>query len=107
MEIMKLVRVQWDRGIAIAAALGGVIVMLVGYFGISDTEFVAKQMPYFISAGVFGIFLLGIAATAWISADLRDEWRELHSLRGLIEEDMAARGVRRAPAPANASETAG
>lgn len=90
---MKLVRVQWDRGIAIVAALGGLIVLLIGYLGVSDTEYVAKQMPYFISAGVFGIFLLSISAVAWLSADLRDEWRELHSLRELVKTDMAARGV--------------
>jgi hypothetical protein len=93
-EIMKLVRVQWDRGLAIIAAVGGLIVLLIGYLGVSDTEYVAKQMPYFISAGVFGIFLLSISAVAWLSADLRDEWRELHALRELVETDMAARGVR-------------
>lgn len=91
---MKLVRVQWDRGIAIGAGLGGLIVLFIGYLGVSDTEYVAKQMPYFISAGVFGIFLLSISAVAWLSADLRDEWRELHTLRELVEADMAARGVR-------------
>ncbi|GAA0612276.1 hypothetical protein GCM10009547_12870 [Sporichthya brevicatena] len=94
MEIMKLVRVQWDRGIAIAAAIGGLLVLLIGYLGVSDTEYVAKQMPYFISAGVFGIFLLSISAVAWLSADLRDEWREIHALRELVEIDMAARGVK-------------
>lgn len=94
MEIMKLIRVQWDRGVAIAAAVGGLIVLLVGYLGVSDTEYVSKQMPYFISAGIFGIFLISISATAWLSADMRDEWRELHALRDLVETDMAARGIR-------------
>lgn len=94
MEIMKLLRVQWDRAIAIAAVIGGLIALLIGYLGVSDTEYVAQQMPYFISAGVFGIFLIVIAAISWISADLRDEWRELHTLRGLVEEDLTSRGVR-------------
>ncbi len=107
MEIMKLVRVQWDRGIAIVAGVGGLIVLLVGYLGVSDTEYVAKQMPYFISAGVLGIFLLSISAVAWLSADLRDEWRELHSLRDLIEADMAARGVRPTSGSAWQSEASG
>jgi hypothetical protein len=93
MDFMKLIRVQWDRGIAVGAGLFGLVMLLVGYFGVSGTPHVAKQMPYFISCGVFGIFLIIIAGIAWISADLRDEWRELNSLRGLLEEDMAARGV--------------
>ena len=96
MEILKVLRVQWDRSLAIGAAVGGLIVLLCGYIGISGTPHVAYQLPYLISCGVFGIFLLGIAAIAWISADLRDEWHELQSLRGLLEEDMSARGTRRA-----------
>jgi hypothetical protein len=94
MEIMKLIRVQWDRGIAVGAGIGGLIALLVGYLGVSGTSHVAKQMPYFISCGVFGIFLIVVAAIAWISADLRDEWRELSSLRGLLEEDLASRSSR-------------
>lgn len=94
MEILKVLRVQWDRGLAVGAALGGLIVLLCGYIGISGTPHVAYQLPYLISCGAFGIFLLGIAAVSWISADLRDEWYELQTMRGLLEEDVAARRTR-------------
>jgi hypothetical protein len=86
MEIMRFFRLQWDRTAAVIAAVVGVIALLLGYFGISGTPHVAAQLPYIISGGLFGIFALGIASMAWISADLRDEWRELRALRQLMEE---------------------
>jgi hypothetical protein len=48
-------------------------------------------MPYIVSNGLFGIFLLGIAAVLWISADLRDEWRELRRVGTLLERELSER----------------
>jgi hypothetical protein len=100
MEIVKYFRVQWDRTAAVIAAVGGVVALLLGYFGISETPHVAAQLPYIISGGLFGIFALGIASMAWISADLRDEWRELRALRQLLEEDRSLAGEAISGAPA-------
>jgi hypothetical protein len=87
MEIVKFLRIQWDRLTAVVAAIVGVVALLLGYFGISGTPHVAAQLPYIISGGMFGLFALGIAGMAWISADLRDEWRELRALRELMQGD--------------------
>jgi hypothetical protein len=101
MGLLKLIRLQWDRSIAVVMAAVGLIALLLGYFGTSGTPHVAEQLPYFISGGLFGIFCLTVAAIAWISADLRDEWRELHGIRGLLEEEFNQRGGSLlAPAPA-------
>lgn len=86
MDLLKLLRLQWDRAIAVGATALGLLALLLGYIGTSGTPFVAKQLPYFISGGLFGIFCLTVAAIAWISGDLRDEWRELHSIRILLED---------------------
>jgi hypothetical protein len=100
MEIVKFLRIQWDRMAAVIAAIVGVVALVVGYFGISGTPHVAAQLPYIISGGMFGLFALGIAGMAWISADLRDEWRELRGLRELIEEErpLAQHGISERPA---------
>ena len=76
-----LLKAQWDRAIAVACILGAVIALIVGYLGISDTPYVAEQLPYFISAGAGAVVLCAIAGMMWVSADLRDEWRELRALR--------------------------
>ena len=75
-NLPTLLKAQWDRAIAVTCILGAVIVLTVGYLGISDTPYVAEQLPYFISAG----------AVSMRSADLRDEGRELRALR----EQLAA-----------------
>jgi hypothetical protein len=91
MEFMNLLRSQWDRAIAIACAVAGAVSLLIGWIGTSGTEHVAEQMPYIVSAGFTGIFLLGIAAVMWITADLRDEWRELRRVGTLFERELSLR----------------
>jgi hypothetical protein len=71
----------------------GVVLLIVGWIDVSGTEFVAKQIPYVISAGLGGVVALLIGGTLWLSADLRDEWRVLdrmeeHLVKGdeLVDE---------------------
>ncbi len=96
MEFLNLLRSQWDRAIAVACAIGGAVSLLVGWIGTSGTEHVAEQMPYIVSAGFTGIFLLGIAAVMWITADLRDEWRELRRVGTLLDRELSERHAERA-----------
>lgn len=91
MELLKYARIQWDRVAAAVAALIGFLALLLGYAGTRNTEFVAAQVPYLISGGLTGVFFLGLSATLWISADQRDEWRELRRLSLLISDDLDAR----------------
>lgn len=86
MDILTALRMQWDRALAIGVSVLGVIVLIIGYFGVSGTEYVAEQFPYAISGGVFGIFLLVTGATLWLSADLRDEWRKLDAIDSRLEQ---------------------
>lgn len=77
---MRWLRAQWDRVIAWLAIAVGALALLLGWLGISRAGFPAEQIPYIISGGIFGIFLLGIGSVLWLSADLRDEWRKLEDL---------------------------
>jgi hypothetical protein len=76
-ELLKWMRLQWDRALALVAAVAGVVLLIVGWIDVSSTAYVAKQIPYVVSAGLGGIAALIIAGTLWLSADLRDEWRAL------------------------------
>jgi hypothetical protein len=80
MEILKWMRLQWDRALALAAAAAGVVLLVVGWVDVSSTAYVAKQIPYVVSAGLGGIAALIIGGSLWLSADLRDEWRALDRL---------------------------
>ena len=78
--ILTILRSEWDRAAALVALLVAVAAMVNGWVGVSGTAYSAEQMPYVIGGGLVGIFLLGVAAVLWISADLRDEWRKLADL---------------------------
>ena len=80
MEVLNWIRNQWDRSLGLAGFVGGAIVLLLGYVGVSGTRDSADQVAYVLSGGIVGLFLLGLGATFWLSADLRDEWRKLQEI---------------------------
>lgn len=84
MDLNSLLKSQWDRAGAVALSVIGLIFLLVGWIGVSGTAYLAEQAPYILSGGVGGVFLLGIGATLWISADLRDEWRKLDRIEAAL-----------------------
>jgi hypothetical protein len=79
-DIVRFLRNQWDRAGAGLCVIGGGIALVVGYYGMSGTLETAKQLPYVVSGGMTGLFLLGLGALLWLSADLRDEWRKLDAI---------------------------
>jgi hypothetical protein len=77
---LKWARAQWDRIAGIAAVGLGAIAIVVGWNRVGSEALTAQQVPYIISGGIGGLFLLGVGATLWLSADLRDEWRKLDAI---------------------------
>ena len=84
MEFLSWVRDQWDRVGAVVLVVIGALALLLGWLGISDAVLPSEQLPYLLSGGLVGVFLLGLGTTLWLSADLRDEWHQLRR----IEERM-------------------
>ncbi|HEX3610227.1 MAG TPA: hypothetical protein VHU88_00930 [Sporichthyaceae bacterium] len=91
MNLLKYLRVQWDRAGAVLAAVVGVVLLIAGYHGVSGTQYIAEQIPYVISFGFGTIVLFTVAAVLWISADLRDEWRELVRQGDQVAEEIVDR----------------
>lgn len=89
MELFKWLRLQWDRVFGAAAVLTGAVALLTGWSKVSATPYPAEQIPYVVSAGLGGLFLLGVGATLWHSADLRDEWRKLDRLEEKLDALVA------------------
>jgi hypothetical protein len=105
-NVIRWLKLQWDRASAIAVALVGLIAILAGWYGMSGRAYPAEQLPYIVSGGLLGLFLIGIAGTLWLSADLRDEWRKLDSIDAHMEHigDQLAQGAVPDPAAEAASE---
>lgn len=94
MDLMTFVRNQRDRVAAWCSIGFGVLALLLGWVGVSGTPFPAEQIPYIVTGGLGGLFLLGFGALLWLSADLRDEWRKLDAIEELLREGADASAVR-------------
>jgi hypothetical protein len=96
-SFMRLIRSQWDRVAAVVAAIVGAVALVLGWIGVSGKGLPAEQIPYLVSGAIFGVFAIGIAATLWLSADLRDEWRKLddihQALRSLESSESSENGT--------------
>ena len=80
MDFTRWLRHQWDRAAAVLFAAGGLAALVLGLVGVNHARLATQQIPYLASGGLVGLFLLGIGATLWLSADLRDEWRKLDDI---------------------------
>ena len=80
MSFLTWLKLQWDRVVAVVAVTAGLVALIAAWVRASGTVELAHHVPYLISGGLGGVFLLGVGATLWLSADMRDEWGELHRL---------------------------
>jgi hypothetical protein len=94
MKTTTWLRQQWDRAAAAVLMGLGLVGLLLGWMGVSDTPFPAEQVPYLISGGLLGVFLLGLGAMFWLSADLRDEWRKLDRIEAALTGPAGAEAGR-------------
>jgi hypothetical protein len=92
MELRRWLRAQWDRVAGVVLSVGGVIALISGWYGVATQKLPAGQIPYVVSGGLIGIALIGLGATAWLSADLRDEWRKLDRLESVGIEMLRRAG---------------
>jgi hypothetical protein len=91
----ELLRRLRDPRIALAAvaAIAGGAALVAGYYGISGTLDPGKQLPYLISGGLGGLFLLGLAAILLFSFELsgaKEEARAHQEAVDRLAEDVAA-----------------
>lgn len=77
---VQLLALFWDRAAAVGCGLVAAVVLISGWISLSATADPGEQIPYIMSGGIGGLFILWIGTTLWLSADLRDEWRKLDAL---------------------------
>jgi hypothetical protein len=82
------VRAEGDRLVGFGFLGGGALLVVLAYWGLSDSTDPAQGMAYLSSGGIGGLFLVGLGSTLLLSADLRDTWRKL---RGLERSAMNGR----------------
>jgi hypothetical protein len=94
---VQLLKLFWDRAAAITCVVVAVVVLVSGWVSLSAEAEAGDQIPYIMSGGIGGLFILWIGTTLWLSADLRDEWRKLdaldESVRRLAETTAGAETI--------------
>jgi hypothetical protein len=102
MNLGNWLRLAWDRAAAVALIAAGAVALILGWIGVSGEAFPAKQLPYLISGGIAGVFILGVGTMCWLSADMRDEWTKLDRIEealnrladtGLVDVDAFRRST--------------
>jgi hypothetical protein len=86
----------------------GLLLVLMGYLGISREALVAKQLPYLISGGILGLALVGFGAMLVGTEDLKRTQERIDHLEDLVA-DLHAVLLSRSDAPTISinGETAG
>lgn len=90
MEFLKWCRHEWERAAAIAAVAGGFVAFVLGWLGQRDKALVVEQIPYVVSGALFGLLLIVIGTTMWLSADLHDEWIKLDRFEESVDRAVVA-----------------
>lgn len=64
----------------------GAVVIGVGYLGVSREALVAKQIPYLVSGGIFGLGLIVLGTFYLYSEDMRRDSRRINRLERMVTE---------------------
>jgi hypothetical protein len=84
MRLGTLIRVGWDRLSAAVLIAVGAVAVILGWIGVSGADLPSKQLPYLVSGGIGGLYILGVGAMLWLSGDLRDEWSRLGEIKTML-----------------------
>lgn len=99
-------QLNWDRLLAVPAGVAGVVALGVGWLGLSDVLIDHGQVPWVLGGSFLGLWLLGVAGTAWLAAVLRDQWSALTRIAGRLAE-LGIPSVAEIPAPPLPSRNSG
>ena len=80
--------IQRSYRVAIGLTLigSGIVVAILGYLGVSDETEVAFQLPYFASAAVAALMLLGLGAALLLSVQLDRDAETLGDLEQAVRD---------------------
>ena len=108
-----MISTRYRVATAFTLIVAGIVVAIIGYLGVSKETEVAFQLPYFASAGVGALMLLGFGGILLLNSQLETDGDRLEELEEavrqlsnevgrLVDEMTPQRGTR--PARAVAAE---
>ncbi|MGZ4208484.1 MAG: hypothetical protein ACXVQ6_11380 [Actinomycetota bacterium] len=81
-----MISTRYRVGVAFGLIVAGIVVAIVGYLGVSKETEVAFQLPYFASAGVGALMLLGFGGVLLLNAQLETDGDRLEELEEAVRQ---------------------
>src|SRR5258708_26228378 len=81
-----MISTRYRVATAFSLIVAGIVVAIIGYIGVSKETEVAFQLPYFASAGVGALMLLGFGGVLLLNAQPEADWDRLEELEGAVRQ---------------------
>ncbi|MGZ4103821.1 MAG: hypothetical protein ACXVQS_00965 [Actinomycetota bacterium] len=81
-----MINTRYRVGVAFGLIVAGIVVAILGYLGVSKETEVAFQLPYFASAGVGALMLLGFGGVLLLNAQLETDGDRLEELEEAVRQ---------------------
>jgi hypothetical protein len=81
-----MISTRYRVATAFALIVSGIVVAIIGYLGVSKETEVAFQLPYFASAGVGALMLLGFGGILLLNAQLETDGDRLEELEDAVRQ---------------------
>src|SRR2546423_12171410 len=79
-DFSRWLRTEWDRVLGFGLIGLGAVFVVLAWFGVSDSPYVAQQLSFITSGGIGGLFMLGAGATPLHLAAVPHQWRKLYPI---------------------------
>jgi hypothetical protein len=81
-----MISTRYRVATAFALIVAGIVVAIIGYLGVSKETEVAFQLPYFASAGVGALMLLGFGGILLLNSQLETDGDRLEELEDAVRQ---------------------
>jgi hypothetical protein len=81
-----MITTRYRVATAFALIVAGIVVAIIGYLGVSKETEVAFQLPYFASAGVGALMLLGFGGILLLNSQLETDGDRLEELEDAVRQ---------------------
>src|SRR5947208_12748231 len=81
-----MISTRYRVATAFGLIVAGIVVAIIGYLGVSKETEVAFQLPFFASAGVGALMLLGFGGILLLNAQLETDGDRLEELEEAVRQ---------------------
>ena len=80
------VEIEWRRATGALLVVAGLVGVCIGWFGVSGTDAVWKQIPFVVSGGIGGSALIGLGVALILTFEHARDRQQVEALMARIQE---------------------